>query len=201
MRLSLCRRGRHGNARRPGGKTGDGARRVGLRLRHIRWRGQIGGLFHIISHGDWRLLRRPAKDRLSDQLWKPSFDALSRLGSALLALDRMGNNRRLLQLVHDRVPGLAWSGRSESGRSGKDSNRRAMISREALLDKDHDRFWASCSGGCGRLRRPRAGVPVTPSSMEAWRAALGLAAASTPPHERDVAFLGTLLCPRTLWAS
>src|SRR5580704_12335994 len=58
LRLSLCRRGR-----RPGGKTGDGARRVGLRLWHIRWRGQIGGLFNIINHGDWRLLRRPAKDR------------------------------------------------------------------------------------------------------------------------------------------
>ena len=112
-----------------------------------------------------------------------------------------GTNRRLLQLVHDRVPGLAWSGRSESGRSGKDLNRRAMISREALLDKDHDRFWASCGGDCGRFRRPRAGVPVTPSSMEACRAALGLAAAVTPPHKRDVAFLGTLLCPRTLWAS
>ncbi len=92
-----------------------------------------------------------------------------------------GTNRRLLQLVHDRVPGLAWSGRSEFGRSGKDLNRRAMISREALLDKDHDRFWASCGGDCGRLRRPRAGVPVTPSSLEACRAALGLAAAVTPP--------------------
>ncbi len=82
----------------------------------------------------------------------------------------------------------------------KTSNRRAMISREALLDKDHDRFWASCGGDCGRLR-PRAGVPVTPASMETWRAALGLAAAVTPPHKRDVTFLGTLLCPQTLWAS
>jgi hypothetical protein len=142
--------------------------------------------------------------RLSDQLWKPSFDALHSLfGSALLALDRMGNNRRLLQLVHDRVPGLAWSGRSdsESGRSGQRLERRAMISFEALLDKDHDRFWASCGGACWRVRRLHAGVPVAPASMEAWRAVLGLAAAVTPPHKRDVTFLGTLLCPRILWAS
>ena len=37
----------------------------------------------------------------------------------------------------------------------KTSNRRAMISREALLDKDHDRFWAlaaAIAGDCGRAR-------------------------------------------------